>query len=222
MRHPLRGCHFVPPHQPFRQILTVVAAHLKKSVVGTDDATVGSEENDTDRLDLDRPPQPLLALAQRLLSLFSLRYCLEEHRDPIRGRIDPGGEPGVRDGRDGFEVSGGVLLERPLYLLVGHRADRLREHLPDVPTDELLACLGPELLRFAVDVGEPPLPIQREKGVVYALQDASSLLPLRRCLGVGQTSLLLREPEYREENHQDYPSRGRTTFTIFCIYGGTF
>src|SRR5215204_6849445 len=80
MRHPFRRCHYVPPYQPFHQILTAVAAHLEKGVVGIGYLSVGSEEYNTDRFDPDRPLQPLLRFTQFFFRPFALSDIAGDRR----------------------------------------------------------------------------------------------------------------------------------------------
>src|SRR5215210_942616 len=177
MRHPFRRCHIVPPQQFSRQVLTAVAAHPEKSLVGIGDAAVGFEENDTDRLDLDHPPQPLFALFERLLGLLARGDVLEKHRDPVRRRVGATRDPHADDGRDGLETRGHALLKGAPDSSVLLRADHLGELLPDVLPQQFVSTPRPELFRLLIDVGETPLSVDSEEGVADALQYDGELPP---------------------------------------------
>src|SRR5829696_1164409 len=118
-----------------------------------------------------------------LHSPLEFGYVLEVHRESIARRVDSPSYPCAEDRADGLELGGSTLLHRSLYLPIRLGADRLWELLPDVLAHKLIPRAAPKLLRFAVDIGEAPPPIDGVEGVVDSFECIGGPLPGRLLLG---------------------------------------
>ena len=125
-----------------------------------------------------------LPLGRRRLGPLALGDFAEVDAQPVGGRVDPVLEP---------EPPGLVALLddddllRPGRLLVGaveRLTDPFRVLGPDVPADQVRRRLAAEEARSPrVDVGVPPVPVERDEAVADALEDPRELVAGRLRLG---------------------------------------
>jgi hypothetical protein len=126
---------------------------------------------DHDGADLGQGAEPAGGLAGHLRGAPALAHVEEVHRQAVGGR--PGADlvPGVQRIRVvGLEDP--LLTGRGRTAVVGLEvaADGVREQLPDLPADQFGAGALEHLLGAAVDVGEPPVAVEGEEGLVHGLE----------------------------------------------------
>ena len=176
-------------HRPAGRV-DVPAADVAWVTVGVDDgedAVVGQRGDDDPgqpcgrRLDVEgagelgadlgeqgEPPSGPLGL---LLRLPALGHLDEEHRQPVGSGPGPQLVPAVQ--RLGVvRVEGDRLpgRHRPPVALLEDPVHRGREGIPDDLSEQLIAGAPEQLLRLGVDVGEPPLPVQRVEAGRHRLE----------------------------------------------------
>ncbi len=135
---------------------------------------------------------------RHLLGPLALLDAVKEHRDPVRGGVDPYGDPDAEYGRDRLELGGLAVLQGFFRRPVALRAEGIGVHLAYFLPQKLPACRAQKLLRLAGDVDEAPLPVEGEEGVVDALQDPGRPLVGRALADEGEISLVLGVPALEE------------------------
>ena len=138
---------------------------------------VHADQGHADRRLLERGPEPLLALPQRLLGPLPPGHVPEVHREAVRGRVGVDLIPAVVRRVERLERDGDVLVHRPAIGVVELGPHGGGEFLPQVLAEQVVLGAAQQCLGLPVDVGEPPVPPHGVEGIGDALQDRPGLLP---------------------------------------------
>ena len=196
------GVRDVPPRHG-AQLVRRTPHELAERVVDLEKAAVQADDGHADRGRLERRPEPLLALEQRLLRTPALAEVADEAEHP--GRLSILQQEHGRDlDRHAASVAGQEHRLVPGQLRPGlEPSPELRDRLVSIlggdqldgePSDQLAGREAGEPLARRVDRGESPLEIERADHVVdVAEQHPVQLVCVprghERCFGSGRRAL---------------------------------
>ena len=112
------------------------------------------------------------------LDLLAVGDAVHVGRHAVAGRIGADLQPTVRIGREDLEAGGLPVAGHLAVVLLDDRAEERGEDVPDDPAEHVRATFAELFLPLGVQIGVPPIAVERERGVGDVLEDLADL-PVR-------------------------------------------